>query len=308
MQKLIPDISIVIVNYNVKDLVLQCLKTIYSKANESLLIETIVIDNASSDNSVEVIEKEFPQVKIIANKNNVGFPAANNQGFLLAKADKIFMLNPDTELVGDALLEMYKYMSAHQDVQLIAPMLLNSDKSIQKSVWRFPKVSYVFWESFHLSRFMSAKNYPDKDFSQPFEVDCFSGAAILFNKDILEKIGMLDETMFWIEDIEFCYRASKENMKRVYYPYAKVLHHIGQSAKKNYNISISNQVINKIKYFKKHHTKAEWILVVLISFLHVLMKIIVFVLVSPFNVVYFRKAKAYIYTLPLVFNPPLGMK
>ena len=155
---------------------------------------------------------------------------------------------------------------------------------------------------------MDKKNYTDKDLTQPFEAESFSGAAILFRKNVLDKIGMLDETMFWIEDVEFCYRAYQAKLKLLYYPEALILHHIGQSAKKNYNVSISNQVFNKIKFFKKHHSTIEWLLIVLLSFYHVVLKLIVFGLLSPFNPVYFRKAKAYLYTLPRVFNPPLGMK
>ncbi len=300
--------SIVIVNYNVKPLLLQCLKTIYSKNNTDFPFETIVVDNDSTDDSATAVEKEFPQVVLIKNKFNAGFPAANNQAFNIAQGSYIFMLNPDTELLDDALGKLVHYLEMNPAVDLIAPMLLNTDGSRQLSVWRFPKVRYILYESFYLNFLLGKKNYTDKELSAPFEADCFSGAAILFRKKIMDTIGQLDETMFWIEDTEFCYRANKAGMKSIYYPLAQVTHHIGQSAKKNYNVSISNQIVNKIKYFKKHHSSFDNLLIVSISLCHVLFKIVVFGLLSPFNKTYFRKTKAYLYTLPLVFNPPLGMQ
>lgn len=303
-----PEISVVIVSYNVKDLLLICLDTLFKYLPASLAIETIIVDNNSSDGSVEAVAQGYPDVIIIANGFNAGFPAANNQAFQIAKGKFIFMLNPDTEFLDDSLEKLYTYLKQHFEISLIAPMLLNTDRSRQLSVWRFPKLGYIFCEMHYLNFFLKGKNYADKDLTKPFEAECFSGAAILFRKEVFDKIGFLDETMFWIEDTEFCYRAYHAGLKLVYFPGSKLIHHIGQSAKKNYNISISNQIINKIKFFKKHHTSFEWLLVVLLSFYHVTLKLIVFTLISPFNVNYFRKAKAYLYTLPLVFNPPKGMR
>ncbi len=303
-----PEISIVIVNYNVKDLVLTCLKSLYFYLPSTFSIETILVDNNSSDESVAAIAKEFPQVVLIENKFNAGFPAANNQAFEIAKGKYIFMLNPDTEFLDDAIQNLFSYMENHPEIDLLAPKLLNSDRSRQLSVWRYPTLWYLFCETHYLKFFLNTKNYFDKDLTKPFEADAFSGAAIFFKKEIVHKIGMLDETMFWIEDVEFCYRANHFNLKLIYNPEIQIVHHIGQSAKKNYNISLSNQIVNKIKFYKKFHSTFQWQLVVLLSFYHVITKFIVFGLLSPFNKTYYRKAKAYLYTLPLVFNPPMGMK
>ena len=304
----LPQISIVIVSYNVKALLLACINSIYKYLDLHITIEIIVIDNNSSDNSSDAVRKEFPQIILIENKINEGFPKANNQGFEIVQGEYIMMLNPDTEFIDNSLSKIFYYLQENPSVDIIAPMLLNTDGSRQLSVWRFPKLWYIFCETHYLNFFLKRKNYSDKNLNLPFEADCFSGAAILFNKTVFEKIGMLDENMFWIEDTDFCYRANKASLKLLYYPLAKVKHHLGQSAKKNYNISISNQIFNKIKFFKKHHSRLEWMIIVLISFYHVLIKLIIFGLLSPFKSMYFRKAKAYLYTLARVFNPPLGMK
>jgi N-acetylglucosaminyl-diphospho-decaprenol L-rhamnosyltransferase len=299
-------VSVVIVNYNVKDLILTSLRTLY-KYNSSENLEVIIVDNNSADGSCQAIKTEFPQVILLENDFNAGFPKGNNQGFELASGQYIFMLNPDTEFEDNAIDIMRDYLDQHPDVDLLAPKLLNSDRSFQLSAWRYPTVKSVFCESFYLNFLLKRKNYQDKNFDEIFEGESFSGAALFFRRALFDKIGVLDETMFWIEDVEFCWRANHHGLKCLYFPNARIVHHIGQSAKKNYNISISNQVFNKIKFFSKHGNRFQALVIKWISLFHVLFKIVLFALLSPFKVTYFRKLKAYLYTLPKVFNPPKGI-
>ena len=300
-------VSIVIVNYNVKDLILTCIRSLYQFCGNAGDLEIIVIDNQSIDGSCQAIRTEFPGVLLIENSENEGFPKANNQGFSIAKGDYIFMLNPDTEFQENSIEKLRQFLEDNKTVGIVAPGLLNTDGTHQSSVWRYPSLFSIFCEFHYLTSLLKRKNYLDKDFTKQFEAESFSGAAIFFRKSILDEIGNLDETMFWIEDVEFCYRAVQNGIKCVYFPETKIIHHIGQSAKKNYTISISNQVFNKIKFFNKHHSNFSAKLVILLSFLHVVQKSIVFGILSPFNVVYKRKASAYRYTLFKVFNPPKGI-
>jgi GT2 family glycosyltransferase len=300
-------VSIVIVNYNVKDLILTCIRSLYQFCDNTGDLEIIVIDNQSIDGSCQAIRTEFPDVILLENNENEGFPKANNQGFSIAKGDYIFMLNPDTEFQENSIERLVSFMEQNPKIGIVGPGLLNSDGSHQSSVWRYPSLFSIFCEFHYLSFLLKQKNYRDKDFTKSFEAESFSGAAIFFRTSVLEKIGNLDETMFWIEDVEFCYRAVQKDIKCVYFPETKIIHHIGQSAKKNYTISISNQVFNKIKFFNKHHSNFSAKLVILLSFLHVVQKSIVFGILSPFNVVYKRKASAYRYTTFKVFNPPKGI-
>ena len=300
-------VSIVIVNYNVKDLILTCIRSFYQFCGNAGDFEIIVIDNQSIDGSCQAIRTEFPGVILIENSENEGFPKANNQGFSIAKGDYIFMLNPDTEFQENSIEKLRQFLEDNKTVGIVAPGLLNTDGSHQSSVWRYPSLFSIFCEFHYLTSLLKRKNYLDKDFTKQFEAESFSGAAIFFRKSVLDEIGNLDETMFWIEDVEFCYRAVQNGIKCVYFPETKIIHHIGQSAKKNYTISISNQVFNKIKFFNKHHSNFSAKLVILLSFLHVVQKSIVFGILSPFNVVYKRKASAYRYTLFKVFNPPKGI-
>ena len=218
------------------------------------------------------------------------------------------MLNPDTEFLEDSLTALFAFMESHQDIDVCAPRLLNSDRSHQISAWRYPSIASIFGEMYYLNFLVNSKNYSDKDLTQSFEAESFSGAAIFFKTELIGEIGMLDETMFWIEDIDFCYRAKKAGKKLVYFPQTAIVHHSGQSAKKNYKISLSNQIFNKIKFYQKHHGSLATMAVKALSAFHVVTKFVVFSLLSPFNVIYFRKAQAYAYTFPRIFNPPKGIQ
>ncbi len=220
-------VSIVIVNYNVKELILTCLRSLFHFHSNHDLFEVIVVDNQSADGSCKAISDEFPQVILIENKVNEGFPKANNQGFSIANGEFIFMLNPDTEFIENSIDKMVSYMDQHTNVSVLGPGLLNTDGSRQQSVWRYPSLKSIFCEFHYLSVLLKQKNYREKDFTKIFEAESFSGAAIFFRTSVLEKIGNLDETMFWIEDVEFCYRAVQSNLTCIYFPETKIVHHIG---------------------------------------------------------------------------------
>jgi GT2 family glycosyltransferase len=297
-----PDISIIIVNYNVKDLLLKCITSIYHfTLNESF--EIIVIDNNSNDGSHGALLDKYPDVKLIQNNWNAGFPAANNQGIKLATGNFIFLLNPDTELIEDSIAVLRKFLSKQNaEVGIVTPQLLNSDCSIQRSIFRFPRIRYILAEMLYLDGLAKSKYYSEKDLQTCFEVDSASGAALFFKKELIDKIGMLNEKLFWIEDVDFCFRANKNGYKTLYVPLTRIIHHSGQSAVKNYNVSISNQVFNKIKFYKVHGTGIQVSFIYIISILNVIARTIIFSLLSVFRKIYFRKAKAYGYTLIKLLN------
>lgn len=301
-----PDISIVIVNYNVKQLLLTCLASLYRNSS-GFSFEVILVDNASSDGSADEVKNKFPQVKLIENKINLGFPAANNQAFKLTKGNYVLMLNPDTELRDNSLLKLKQYLDENKEISLIGPKLLNPDGTLQYSAWKFPKLKYIVAEMLYLNWLIGNKYYSNNNFSKPFQVDSLSGAAILIRSETLAMLGGLNEKLFWIEDIDLCYRIKKAGMKIVYYPDSEITHHIGQSAKKNYKISISNQVFNKIKFYKIHYASIETATLKLVCFFDSLIRFFIFGILSPFSKVYFKKSAAYLYTLPRIFNPPLSI-
>ncbi len=290
------DISIIIVNYNVKDLLLQCIKSIYSNRNETLTIETIVIDNDSKDDSVNAVLQEFPQVILIENKFNAGFSSANNQGINIAKGEFIFLLNPDTEIIGDALFQLFNYINNNKLCILVAPQLLNSDKSIQPSAWKNHSVIDLIIETFYLHTFFDFINYPISKLETTFETKTLSGAALFFRKNIFDTIEMLDENLFWMEDIDLCFRAQQQGAI-MYLNTAQIIHHSGQSQKKNYNIAISNQLLSKLKYYKKHATIISSIVANITCFIFIITRLFIFSILMPIKEIYKLKAKAYFYSL-----------
>jgi GT2 family glycosyltransferase len=292
------DVSVVIVSYNIKELLNQCLASLQKFMPRA---EIIVVDNASSDGSLEMLRQNWSSIFLIENKGNVGFPAANNQAFQVATKKYVLMLNPDTQLVDDSFNLAPQYLETHPDIWIIAPQLLNADGSVQRSVARFPSVKYIAAEMFYLDRLLKSKFYREKDFNKEFVVDSAYGAALFFERQLPDKIGMLDERLFWIEDIDFCYRTWKAGGKVQYLPVIKLIHFSGGSAKKNYNVSIRNQIINKVKFYKVHRGVFQLAIVFFISLLNVLVRLVVFSLLAPFKRVFFLKMKAYWNAIPHVF-------
>lgn len=273
------NISIVIVNFNVKELILNCIKSILLNRNKEIGIEIIVVDNASVDGSVSEIRKQFPEVLLIENKENLGFSAANNQGMRLAKGEFIFLLNPDTEIIGDAIYALYDFLKKNKSFSVVGPQLLNTDGSLQVSTWKKHSVVNLVLETFLLNRYIKILHYPLQKLQSTFETQTLLGAALFFKKDLLEKIGMLDEQFFYMEDVDFCQRAQK--IGSVYYlNNSRIIHHGGKSQHKNYNATISNQMISKLKFYKKHHSKGVFYLGLTFAYLFVTSRIIAFSLLS----------------------------
>ncbi|MCC7232952.1 MAG: glycosyltransferase family 2 protein [Bacteroidia bacterium] len=289
-------ISIIIVSYQVKELLRTCLLSIGNRKNPQL--EIIVVDNHSDDGTVEMLQNEFPETAVIKNAFNAGFPAANNQAIRQSSGSYVFLLNPDTEICDDAVDLMYRYMEAHPEIAILAPRLLNPDHSLQFSIQPFIKVREIILEVFYLHRFQKRSNrYFRKPVSGPIPVEAVSGAAMFIRRSTIEKIGMLDEDLFWTEDMEYCYRAKMNGLQTCYFPGATIIHHIGASGKKNPSMMISSQVLTKIRYFKKNHSRITFIIVWFFRFLHIVTRWILSGLLSAFSPAFREKYKAYFFTL-----------
>jgi len=283
-----PGISIVIVSYNVSRYLDKCISSILSQKNAEF--EIIVVDNNSSDGTVDFLTKKYPSVKIFANKENHGFSTGNNSGIRAATQDLILLLNPDTELPEyDTLEKMKKYMVTNPDTGILAPCLLNTDGTFQPSFWNFPKVADILQELFYLHR-VQKKEAP----IVPITISAAAGAALCMNKALANRLGGLDPDIFWMEDTDFCYRASKAEEKIIYHPGIKIIHHGGKSSDNNYQISIPNQVISKIKYFRKNGSWLQYTASNLLSLFFILSRFVVFTILSLYsNKIYGLKRKAY---------------
>lgn len=232
-QKSEPDISIVIVNYNTRDLLRACLSSIMRSQQKSDRWEVIVVDNASSDGSVEGIQN----FKLIRNKENRGFAAANNQGIAASKGRYVLLLNSDTEVGPSVFGELIHYMDEHNDVGALTCLLKLADGSMDPACHRgFPtpwaSLTYFFGLEKFLPRSFLFGQYHQgyKNFSEVHDVDCISGAFFFVRRAVIESVGLTDEAFFMYgEDIDWCFRIRKAGWKIQFYPHISIMHKKHQS-------------------------------------------------------------------------------
>lgn len=268
-------LSIVIVSYKVKALVLQTLQSI---ADTAAVIETeiILVDNVSEDGTIEAVREKFPAVKIFANTTNQGFSLGNNQGMAAATGDVFFLLNPDTELRPGALQNLLREAASEKSLYVLGPRLVNSDGSLQISAWKMFRLRDLILEAFFLHRVFRRSEYPPEQYNKTFSPGMLSGAALLFPRALYEKTGGLDPELFWMEDTDFCYRAHAAGATIRYCPDAEVVHHSGQSSKKNLGVAISNQLLSKLKFLRKHRSGFAWFVGAVFCLQHIVSRIVIF--------------------------------
>jgi len=259
------DLSIIIVNWKVKDLLEKCLSSIFEQT-KNISFEVFVVDNNSGDGSAEMVREKFPQVDLTAGAENLGFAKGNNLAIKKSRGRYILLLNPDTEILDNALEKMVRFMDTHPECGVGGCKLLNLDLSLQPSVRAFPDlVSQVFilLKIHHLfphSKAMHKYLVQDFDYEKTQEVDQVMGAFMMIRREVIEKIGMLDENFWiWFEEVDFCKRAKEAGFKILYTPEAKIIHLYGQSFKQALSVS-KQKVLNRslAYYLKKHGTKGEW--------------------------------------------------
>lgn len=241
------DLSIIIVNLNASDLLLQCLKSIQA-ANPRCSFEIIVVDNGSSDESIARVENEFPEVILIKNEKNLGFARANNQGLAIGKARYFLLLNSDTVVKAGAFDTLVEAADSHPELGVIGPRLLNLDGTLQKSWSSFPSfLSELLGRNFRIRK-------PIPDFPQAYEVDWILGACMLVRSEVVREVGMMDpEYFFYSEETDWCYRIKKGNWRIWYLENAEVYHLGGGSTSRGSLGQLVNLYRGKILFFEKHY-------------------------------------------------------
>jgi GT2 family glycosyltransferase len=255
-----PDLSIIIVNWNVRDLLRDCLRSI-DAGRGALSLEVIVVDSASSDGSVAMVAAEFPWVTLLPQTENVGFPRGNNIALAVARGRCLLLLNPDTIVVGDALTLMLNYLEANADIGALGPQLLNPDGSVQSSRRRFPTLATGFFEGAWLDRLAPgvlrryyALDLPD---DATADVDWLNGACIMVPRGVYEQVGGMDEAYFmYSEELDWCRRIKQTGRRVVYYPQARIIHHYGKSSEQAVTARHINFQRAKLRYYRKYHGRA----------------------------------------------------
>ena len=232
-------LSIVIVNYNVEHFLEQCLFSV-RKAIANIDAEVYVVDNNSVDGSLKMLAEKFPEVKVIANKDNVGFSRANNQAIRLSTGEYVLLLNPDTVVEDDTLTKTIEFMDSHPDAGgLGVKMVDGKGRFLPESKRGLPTPATAFYKMFGLTKlFPHSKRFAryylgHLDNDEINEVEILAGAFMLMRRETLDKCGLLDETFFMYgEDIDLSYRITLAGYKNYYYPKTRIIHYKGESTKK----------------------------------------------------------------------------
>jgi GT2 family glycosyltransferase len=263
------DLSIIIVNWNTEDLLRNCLASIF---NFQIIysFEVWVVDNASSDHSVAMLRKEFPQVRLVQLEENIGFARANNIALEQHKGEFVLLLNSDTLVKPEAINLLVNFLKENGDAGAVGPYLYNRDGSLQISCYPFPTLLKEFWRLFHLDTLIPYGEYQQEkwDMTRPREIDALKGACILFRKQTLDETGFFDPIFFmYTEEIDLCYRVRNAGWKLFFLPAAGVVHFGGQSTRLVADDMFQSLYRTKILFFRKHYGKIGAFIYKIILFL-----------------------------------------
>jgi GT2 family glycosyltransferase len=282
------DLSVIILSYNTRQLLKNCLAGL-SRSTKGIDFEVIVVDNASRDGSPQMVKKEFPKVKLIINRQNLGFAGGNNQGIKKARGRYLLLLNSDTMIKENALAKMVGFMDKDEKLGIATCQLLNEDGSIQASGGFFPNLGRIFaWMFFlddlplvsklikayhpHEPRFYTRDSFYQKEHSQ----DWVTGAFFMIRREVIDKIGLLDPQFFmYVEEVDYCYRAKKAGFVVAYTPEAQITH-LGRRSLKKPGKAIVGEYQGLKIFYQKHYSFSQLPLLVLFLKLGAALRFLVF--------------------------------
>lgn len=249
------NLSILIVSWNTCDLLKGCLSSTCTHPPPGGY-EIIVVDNASTDGSSQMVQGEFPQVRLIENRENLGFARASNQALAQAAGEYLLLLNPDTRVQTGSLSTLLAFMEGHPQAGAAGPRLLNPDDWLQPSCSPEPTLLRELWRLFHLDVLWPYALYPMHTWDplDPRPVDVIQGACLMLRREALNQVGILDEAYFiYSEEVDLCYRLRKNGWQLYWVPQAQVIHYGGQSTQQVSAEMFLLLYQSKLQYFRKHH-------------------------------------------------------
>jgi GT2 family glycosyltransferase len=273
------DTSIIIVSWNTRTLLEDSLKSIY-KQTQDVTFEVIVIDNASTDGSAEMIKKNFPQAMLIENSENRGFAAANNQGIAISKGRYVLLLNSDTIVLDNAIEKTLSFADAHPESAVVSCRVLNPDRTLQPTCFMFPSIlnmllsSTYLYKLFPKSKFFGRERMTWWNRNDIREVDVVTGCFMLIRLKAIQQVGTMDEQFFmYAEETDWCYRFKKANWKVMFTPVGEIIHLGGQSSRQKKAQMILQLRSSILLFIKKHKSSLVYtiacVLVALFFFLRV---------------------------------------
>ncbi len=255
------DVSIIIVNWNTRELLQVCLASICEQTRD-IDYEIIVVDNASIDGSSEMVKKSFPQVTLIENPENRGFAIANNQGIEAANGRYVLLLNTDTVILDNAIAKTVEFADSHPEAAVVGCKVLNPDKTLQPTCFMFPSIlnmllsaSYLY-KLFRKSKFFGRELMTWWDRSDTREVDVATGCYMLVRREAIDQVGVLDKRYFiYTEETDWCYRFKKNGWKILFTPEPQIIHYGGQTTEQmseKFRLQLSGSMLI---FMKLHRSK-----------------------------------------------------
>lgn len=282
------DVSIIIVNWNTRDILRDCLKSVYEETKD-IRFEVILIDNASSDGSVEMVRREFPQVILIENLENRGFASGNNQGIRVAKGQYVLLLNSDTVVLDEAIQKSVYFAESHQGAAVVGCKVLNPDRTLQLTCSMFPSLLNLFLAATYLyklsqhNRFLGREQMRWWRRNDVREVDVVTGCFMLVRRTAFEQVGLMDEQFFmYAEEADWCFRFRKAGWETLFYPDAQIIHLGGQSSKQ-VEVKMIIQLRKAIlQFIKKNYGKLPYVIGRVLVFLFYLIRVPFWLTVATF--------------------------
>jgi GT2 family glycosyltransferase len=257
------DVSVVVVNWNRQDLLQGCLRSVYENSGR-LGVEVFVVDNASTDGGPEMVTVEFPEARLIRNRENLGFSKANNQAIRATLSRYVLLLNNDAYLLPGSLEKMVGFMDSHPEVGALGPRLLNDDGSLQPSTGNFPTLGMValnklIGKSRLAARLAGGFSMQHWSYDRLREVDTVTAACMMIRREALDEVGLLDEDIFmYHEETDLCYRMKKASWKIYFYPDAEAVHLLakGREERSDYYPRQYLHCQTQLYFYRKHYSKA----------------------------------------------------
>jgi GT2 family glycosyltransferase len=257
------DLSIIIVSWNTKEYLLNCLRSL-SQGEGKDFREIIIIDNGSRDGSGSEVRRLFPAVRLIENESNLGFAKAVNQGLRVFSGGFALLLNPDTQMKEGTIEKLLIFMKDHPGAGIAGVQLLNQDGTKQNSIANFPFLATEFLSK-KVLRWLFPERFPGKErhYAEPIEVDSVIGACMMVRRRALEEVGLLDEDYFlFLEETDWCFRMKKAGWKVYHVPQAEVIHFQGKSAEQDKKRAKVEYDRSRYLFFRKHRGILQWFILV----------------------------------------------
>lgn len=255
-----PRLTIIIVSWQVKDMVLDCLQSVYENTQLDVSeYQIYLVDNNSSDGTVDAVKQRFPEVNVIANKDNVGFGAANDQAYMATDSEFVLLLNPDTLILDDAIDRLLQRSEAGQDIAVLGSRLLNADRSLQRwTAGAFPNLAnaaahYLFLNKFLPRSYKIPSLYMETDIAHETDVQWLCGACLMLRRSLVGD-RIFDPAFFMYgEDMELCYRMNKMGNRVVYFPEVSIVHFQGKSMEQQKGEILLNALKGPRNFYASMH-------------------------------------------------------